>query len=413
MKKIYPKIIGRTFRKNVVHVAIIAILSLITIAIVSGIGSLAPRLQSGIDALYAYYSVLFPGFMVPEHITSLTAAIDAVSYVFPVFFIAVTVLVVYISVSRLIDIERSQMGCLRSLGFKNGTIVSKYAIFVGSGATIGSTLGLVVGYVAISPLLFEIIANEFYLLPETTNPFPLFGLITAILLIVFSIGITLLLVLLSLKGAPAQLLRPKAPPKGRKILLERTGPLWRTLPFRYKSSLRNIFRYRVRLFMTVFSMLFSSALVYAAIALSFVLAEYNPDLTSFIFPISALLAGAAVALCVLVIYNITNINIEERKREIATLKVLGYRNLEVTGYVFREIFILGIMGIALGLPAGFGFMVYLIENMGFGSFDYMSSAWYVWLITLATAIGGLLLTDLFLFRKIIKTDMMSSLKSIE
>ena len=387
---------------------IIAILSLITIGVVSGIGSLAPRLQNGIDAFYVLH-----GISIASHIADLAVAIDAVSYVFPVFFIAVTVLVVYISVSRLIDIDREQMGCLASLGISKKAIASKYLIFVGVASFIGAALGLILGYLVVSPLLFDVIASEFRMLPDTSNPFPWFGLVTSILLVAFSVGITLLLVLLTIKGAPANLLRPKPPAKGGKILLERTGPIWRGLPFRYKSSLRNIFRYRVRLFMTIFSMLFSTALVYAAIALSFVLAAYNPHLDTLIRPISALLASAAVTLCVLVIYNITNINIEERRREIATLKVLGYRSLEVTGYIFREIFILGIMGIMLGLPAGFGFMVYLIENMGFGSFGYISSAWYVWLISFGVAIGGLILTDLFLFRKIIKTDMNNSLKSIE
>jgi len=412
MSKTYPKIISRTFKKNAMQIIIIALLSFITVAVVSGIGSLAPRLDQGIAQLYYDYSHV-SGFSVPSHIVELASSIDAVSYVFPAFFVGVTVLVVYISVSRLIDIERAQMGCLSSLGVKKSAIVFKYAVFVGAAAFAGVTAGLVVGYFAISPLLFEIIASEFTILPDTSNPFPWFGLIASLLLIIFTVGTALLLVLQTTRGAPANLLRPKSPSKGGKILLERTGSLWRVLPFRYKSTLRNIFRYRVRLIMTLFAMLFSTALVFTAIALAFILGEYNPGLEDLIRPISALLAMSAIMLSVLVIYNITNINIEERRREIATLKVLGYRNPEVTGYVFREIFILGFIGILLGLPVGFGFMAFLVNNMNFGSFGFLASAWYIWFITAAAAIAGLLVTDLFLFRKILKTDMMGSLKSIE
>jgi len=442
--RISSKITIRTLKKNVVSVAIIVLLAFIAVAITSGIGTLAPQLGARVDALYVIQNY------VPSHVTDLTNSINAVSYIFPVFFVGVTILVVYISISRLIDIERAQMGCLRSLGFSTKKIVGKYLIFTGIASGMGAILGMVLGYFILSPILFEIIGNHFerlfYGIPPTPSPFPWFGVGVTLITIIFSLGITLLLILKTNSGAAANLLRPKAPigtkrikarkelPNGKNkedIVVVKESDAYQSiqtcscrtlkeekekrkgLPFRYKATARNLIRYKSRLFLTVFSMLFSTALVFVSIALSFVLGAYNPDDVAFIRPISAVLAIFSVSLCILVIYNITNINIEERRREIATLKVLGYRNLEVTGYIFREIFILGLLGIAVGLPAGFGFMVFLIQNMAFGSVAYISRAWYVFLITAAVTITGLFLTDLLLFRKIIKTDMLGSLKAVE
>jgi len=113
----------------------------------------------------------------------------------------------------------------------------------------------------------------------------------------------------------------------------------------------------------------------------------------------------------MVIYNITNINIDERKREIATLKVLGYRPLEVCGYVFREIFLLTIIGVAFGLPAGYFVMDFFFQYLEFGGIQYVN--WYVWIITLVLSFVSLAMADLLLFKKIHKIDMNTSLKVVE
>ena len=248
-------------------------------------------------------------------------------------------------------------------------------------------------------------------MPPVTTPFPFFGLVVAIIVIVFLLTLTLLLVYNTLKGQPALLLRQKLPIKGGRIVLEKLGVIWRILPFRYKSTMRNILRYRLRFILTVFSVLFSTALVFASVALSFVLNLSNPDLISFIRPISTVLALSAAALNVLVIYNLTNINIEERSREIATLKVLGYRNYEVTGYCFREIFILSLFGIMLGLPIGFGFMALIFGRLTFGGIEYLN--WYVWLISAVISLSSLGLTLALLYKKLHKIDLSSSLKAVD
>lgn len=403
--KTYNKILFRSIKKNLLHMIIIFLLCFISIAIVSSIGVLAPKLWLGIEALEANTPGLYLAY--PRNLAS---GIDTISFIFPLFFTSVTILVASVSLTRLIDIERSENGCLVSLGKSKFSIVGKYILIVAISSILGVIFGLIIGFFAITPLLFSIISEEFRL-PDISAPFPYFGLIVSIIVVVFLLTLTVLLVYRSLLGKPATLLRSKPPIKGGKIMLENLGIVWRILPFRYKSTLRNILRYRLRFFLTVFSVLFSSALVFCAVALSFVLALSNPDLTTFIRPISAVLAIAAVMLNVLVIYNLTNINIEERSREIATLKVLGYRNIEVTGYCFREIFILSVFGILIGLPMGYGFMVLIFDRLTFGGIEFLN--WYNWIITATIALASLGLTLALLYKKLHKVDLTSSLKAID
>ena len=127
--------------------------------------------------------------------------------------------------------------------------------------------------------------------------------------------------------------------------------------------------------------------------------------------ISTVIILFAAALCILVIYNLTNMNIGERKREIATLKVLGYRDIEVSGYIYREVLIMSIFGIIIGLPLGFGLLYFLFEYLGFG--DVSMIKWYSYVISAALTLVFVGFVDLLLHRKIRKIDMNDSLKTVE
>ena len=102
------------------------------------------------------------------------------------------------------------------------------------------------------------------------------------------------------------------------------------------------------------------------------------DVSSTLKLVSFAIILFALALCILVLFNLTNMSIGERKREIATLKVLGYIDLEVYGYIFREILVMSIFGIILGLPLGFGLIAFIINYLDFGSIN--SIKWYSYLV---------------------------------
>ncbi|MFA6861605.1 MAG: ABC transporter permease, partial [Bacilli bacterium] len=135
------------------------------------------------------------------------------------------------------------------------------------------------------------------------------------------------------------------------------------------------------------------------------------DLTSTLKPIALMIVGFAMALSVLVLFNLTDMNISERVREIATLEVLGYGNNEVYGYIFREVFISASFGVALGIPAGVGLLAFLFVYLKFGALSDIN--WYSYLLTVGLSFIFIVIVDLLLMKKIKSIDMNESLKSIE
>lgn len=418
IKMAYLKNLNRTFRANWVRMLIIASMTAISIGLVGGVGALSPRiratheyLRNSIDwealteAEYAFYTEWLYGIEFAAN------GMEQLSFVFPAFFILVTCLVVFMTITRMIETERVQIGIMKTLGYSRHYIVFKYMAFTLVAGIIGNVIGVVLAHYAVQPVLFNAVISHFSLDSGTAPAVPVFDMVTALLMLGFMLGVTGFTVHRIADAKPARLLRPRSPKAGGKIIIEHFPALWNRLAFRYKSSLRNIFRYRVRLFMTVFSMLFSTALVFMGLALSFAMEYTDPEIMGAIRPISSMIIVCAVLLNAMVIYNITNINIDERRREIATLKVLGYRNIEVVGYVYREILMLTVIGVVLGLPVGYGLMAMLFDMLDFGGIQYVK--WYVWVITTALTLTSLALADLLLFRKIHKTDMVGCLKHIE
>lgn len=167
--------------------------------------------------------------------------------------------------------------------------------------------------------------------------------------------------------------------------------------------------------MTVVSVAGSTALVLAGFGLRDVSLNEDVGILAGFADTFALISMViilfAAALCVLVIYNLTNMNISERKREIATLKVLGYRDSEVSGYIYREVLIMAVFGIIIGLPLGFGLLYFVFGYLDFGSVSMVK--WYSYLISAILVLVFVGFVDLLLFRKIRKVDMNDSLKTLE
>jgi len=402
----YRTVVIRLVKRHWLRLVVIAGLTAISIALITGIGLLAPRIRSGLD-------IMLDAGVPPQtlgYVSFIADGIERLAIIFPNLFALVVALVVFMTITRLVESERAQIGTLASLGYSRRQIVSAYLPFTALGCVVGGVLGLVVGYCLVAPMLYDIVQDSFGL-PESGMVTPWAGIGTAVGLLALMLVITAVAASATVRTKPTLLFIPKAPPPGRKLLLERFTRFWEPLPYRHKSTLRNIFRYRIRFLLTVFSMLLSTLIVFAGLALSSALGDSNPELTDTIGPISTLLVIAAVIINTLVVYNITNINIEERVREIATLKVLGYRNGEVAGYVFREIAWLATVGILLGLPAGYFTMYWMFDYLQFGGIEFVS--WWVWPLTISLALASLLIAFVLLYRRLINTDMNTSLKTIE
>ena len=234
--------------------------------------------------------------------------------------------------------------------------------------------------------------------------------LVVILMFLAIVGVTLYVGLKTTREIPSNLLMPKAPKNGKKVLIEKIPFIWNRLSFKYKSTFRNIFRYKKHFFMTVISVAGATALVFLGLGvLDYSLQDKK--LGNIIILLAVIVVIFAGLLTALVIFTLTNINISERNREIATLMVLGYYDNEVSMYIYREIYIMTLIGIIFGLPLGVYLMDVIFTFLDFGSVSLIRL--YVYLITPAITILFSMIVSLLLKHKIIKMDMNESLKARE
>jgi len=178
-----------------------------------------------------------------------TSIVDAIADVFPIFFFLVAALVCSSTMSRMVEEQRTQNGTLKALGYSDAKIMLRYATYAGSAALIGTVVGVILGN-----YLFPFVIWEAYkILYHFGELEYLFNwglsLISLAAALICCCGAACLAAWTDLQLMPAQLMRPKAPKAGKRIFLERITPLWNSLSFLAKVSLRNIFRYKKRLFM--------------------------------------------------------------------------------------------------------------------------------------------------------------------
>ncbi|MDR3318795.1 MAG: ABC transporter permease [Clostridiales bacterium] len=529
--------------------------------------------------------------------------LESLSAVFPAFFLLVAVLVVMTTMTRMVEEDRLMIGGLKSQGYPSGRIAMKYVAYALLSSVIGVALGLLVGFRLLPIALYRAYGSPFHL-PELVYGFYFFfGLASAAIMIIVIVGATLLAVMRSLREKPSALLVARAPKAGKSILLEKIPFVWKPLKFKYKSTMRNVFRNKKHMLMTIIGVAGCTALVLAGLGLRDSLsaipdiqykklmlydlsiettmtayadgaygdgleaflkgtpdhiklyqkpeyieiagkntavtviaaaesdadnfsrfvrlrgrgdgaalpldnggaiitegiavlnglaagdvfsfggrsvtvsgitenylgayiymtdtvyrsafgADFVPnriliidpsmvsgdgvtqailgledvlsvefmtdtrissqkplDQMSFIISIIVLFAGALAAI---VIYNLTNVNIEERRKELATLKVLGYHNGEVAGYIYREIAILTVFGVLIGLALGLGLHQYIVRFMSVPNMLIgRDILWYTYIFAGLLTFAFTAVVALIMYPKLKKIDMNSSLKVLD
>ncbi len=335
--------------------------------------------------------------------------VENIGYVLMVAFLFVTALVVLSTMIRLIEEERSQIACLKTLGYSSAGIISKYILFALIATGIGGAGAYFVG-IGLMRLIYFVFNYSFCMPPISAGVVVVFYIIAFAVIVAGSLLATAIAGIKMTNERPADLLRPKPPKAGKKVLLEKIPFIWNKLPFRFKSTVRNVLRYKSRFIMTVVAVALSASLVLAGLGL-LDLCLFHDFGSPAIMGIAAVVVAFAGLLTAVVIYTLTNINISERNREIATLMVLGYHDGEVSGYIYREIFINSLIGIVFGYPASLFLLWLVFSTMGLGSIGGVT--WFWWLIMpfVVLAFTGLIM--LVLRRKIVKIDMNQSLKALE
>ena len=197
-----------------------------------------------------------------------TNVVQSVASVFPVFFFLVAALVCLTTMTRMIADQRTQIGIMKALGYSSGAIIGKYMFYSGSATVLGSIFGIAAGSFAFPAIVWFGYGLIYNLSGLTfTMNWPLAAGITAANLAV-TLLVTWYCCAKELKCAPAELIRPKAPEAGKRILLERIPTVWNDMSFMQKVSARNIMRYKKRIFMMLLGIGGCTALVLTALGLN-------------------------------------------------------------------------------------------------------------------------------------------------
>ncbi len=342
--------------------------------------------------------------------------VSRIANVFPFFFIVVCALINLLTITRLIKDERSVIGCYRSLGVEKSKIIVKYSSFSFLSVGLGSLIGYFLGTPFLPKVVFPAYNAVFAMRPYKASLYNLEGIIVAIATLLVSLLISVITTLLYLKETPASLLKEKSPKAGKKILLEKIPFAWNLTPFSYKNSFRNICRHKKNSSLTALSVIGSTILILIGFALLNVSSALeNDDLYANVAGsmghISTVIIIFAILMATTVIYSLANMNIQDRNRELATLKVLGYHDRECSSYTFREIMMISLFSSAIGLPIGAGLIAWVFSYLGFGGIEDVR--WYSYVLSFLFVCIATIAVNLLLFPKIKRIDMNSSLKSVE
>lgn len=530
-----------------------------------------------------------------------SASIRAVGNIFPVVLYVVAAMVTFTTMTRFVDEERTHAGIFKALGYRSKDIIAKFLFYGLVAGTVGTALGSILGHYLLASVISSVITKGMVVGETQIQFYWTYSLLALALSWLASVLPAYLVARRELHDEAAQLLLPKPPVKGAKILLERIGFIWRRLSFTHKVTARNIFRYKQRMLMTIFGIAGSIALLFAGLGIQSSVAgvpsrqfqqiqQYqmiisgNPsatnqdkaeleevlkgqdiqayqkiysktldkdfkgkaglqtitlmmtdkeDLTPFIHlqnhqqeltlnngvvitakvaqlagvkvgqtleiegkelkvaaiaenyvghfiymsqtsyeqiygqvpqantylvslrdtsassiesqagllmnqaAVSSVVQNASairlfdsvasslnqtmtilvivsVLLAIVILYNLTNINVAERIRELSTIKVLGFHNNEVTLYIYRETIVLSLVGIVLGLVAGFYLHQFLIQMISPATIlFYPQVGWEVYVIPVVAVSIILTLLGFFVNYHLRKVDMLEALKSVE
>ena len=528
-------------------------------------------------------------------------SIRAVGNIFPVVLYAVAAMVTFTTMTRFVDEERTNAGIFKALGYHSKDIIAKFVIYGLVAGTLGTLLGILIGHYILAPTISHIITVRMIVGESQQYFYWTYSCLALGLSLVASVLPAYLVSRRELHEEAAQLLLPKPPVKGSKILLERITFIWSHLSFTQKVTARNIFRYKQRMLMTIFGVAGSVALLFAGLGIQssvagvadrqfkdlqqyqmilsvnsrasdsdkakleeklqsdevenyrlisskqveekyagkagvqtvtmmvtdqddldpFVHLEKNgeklslsnglvlteklaqlagvsvgdnftidgktfkvgaitehyvghfvymnqatyekiygqaPKMNTYLVQLKdksegntetvagefmdlaavsslvqnastiqlfesfanslnhtmAILVLVSVLLAIVILYNLTNINVAERIRELSTIKVLGFHNKEVTLYIYRETIILSLIGMIVGLVSGFYLHQFLIQMIAPGTFRFQPKVgWEVYLIPILAVSVILTILGFFVNHYLRKVDMLEALKSVE
>lgn len=190
-----------------------------------------------------------------------TKAIENIAKVFPVVFFLVAALISLTSMTRMVEEQRTQIGTLKALGYNNFQITKKYIIYANLACIVGGILGMCVGFVLLPKVLWALYGMMYQITDICISFRFSIAILGLVLISICIVGATIYTALKELKNTPSVLMRPKAPKSGNRVFLEKIPFIWKRLNFSNKVTVRNLFRYKKRFYMTIIGILGCTALI--------------------------------------------------------------------------------------------------------------------------------------------------------
>jgi len=197
-----------------------------------------------------------------------TDRIAAVGDVFPLIFFIVAALVCLTTMTRMVEEQRIEMGTMKALGYGGWQIAMKYAVYAMSACISGGVVGAIIGFKLFPYVIMKGYSIMYYLGKLETPYRADIAFMAIAAMAVCTAAATFSACYASLKEVSATLMRPKAPKAGRRVLLEKIPFIWKKLSFTSKVTVRNLFRYKKRFFMSVIGIAGSGALLVTAFGLN-------------------------------------------------------------------------------------------------------------------------------------------------
>lgn len=198
---------------------------------------------------------------------SSTKSISAVGNIFPAVLYVVAALVTFMTMTRFVDEERSNVGILKALGYTNGQVLTRFVLYGLASGLSGAIIGILLGNFVLAPMISRIITDTTVIGASQVHAYPKWISLALIFSFLSSVLPAYLVAQKELKEKPAQLLQAKPPVMGAKVFLEYFSFIWRPLSFTQKVTARNIFRYKKRMFMTIIGIAGTVSLLFAGLGI--------------------------------------------------------------------------------------------------------------------------------------------------
>ena len=195
-------------------------------------------------------------------------SIRSLGNAFPIVFLLVAVMMSLTAMARMVEEDRGLIGTYTGLGYGRLAVASRYLLFALLACLIGGGFGLIAGFLGI-PAFLLVVLRGLYVMPDVRLEYDwLYGTAGVALFVIGVLAATVYACAREMRQKPANLMRPKAPRAGSRILLERIKPLWNRMSFLGKVTARNIFRFKSRLIMTVGGVAGCTALIVCGLAIN-------------------------------------------------------------------------------------------------------------------------------------------------